>query len=276
VRRRAGAASCVALASILCGACAARAARPATAPRVDDRFIVLNDHSLQLHFANPSAGTARPLLVYATGDGGWHRKDLASFHHLVALGNPIVGFDARDYVTHLGGSPDATTTPARLAQDYERIIAAGKNALHLPATGPVILVGISRGAGLSVAAAGAASLRPSVSGVLAVALTREEEYVQGDGETRLDSVAAQGLGMVDLYGYLPLLAQMPVAVVQSTRDGYLPADAARALLGPDTPYRWLQAVDARNHSFGGGRTQMYEAMQRALQWIDSVISRRQV
>jgi fermentation-respiration switch protein FrsA (DUF1100 family) len=228
-------------------------------PPIADRRIVLNDHALRLHFSRGARGADHPLLVYATGDGGWHRKDLAAYRHLVAFDYPTVGFDARDYVTHLGGRE--TTTPARLAADYARIIAAAKAALDLPADYPVVLVGVSRGAGLSVVAAGQCALRPSIAGVLAVALTREEEYVAGPE-------------MVEVYDYLPRLAATPIAVVQSTRDHYLPAAAARALFGPDTPYRWFQPVEAHNHSFGGAREQMYDAMQRSLSWL-ALLSARQ-
>jgi Bacterial virulence protein (VirJ) len=236
-------------------------------PPIADRRIVLNDHALRLHFSRGVRGATHPLLVYATGDGGWHRKDLAAYHHLVAFGYPTVGFDAHDYVTHLGARP--TTTPGRLAADYERIIAAAKVSLDLPADYPVVLVGVSRGAGLSVVAAGQRTLRPSIAGVLAVALTREEEYVKRfprlRGRRRARPVA--GPEMVEVYDYLPRLAATPIAVVQSTRDHYLPAAAARALFGPDTPYRWFQPIEARNHSFGGGRDQLYDAMERSLRWL---------
>src|SRR3954470_5762188 len=133
---------CLAVAVALLGGCAARGAHAAVTPRVPDRTIVLNDHSLRLHFANPGPDTSLPLLVYATGDGGWHRKDLATYRHLVTFGNPLVGFDARDYVTHLGPASDGSTTPARLAADYARIIDAARGALSLPAGYPVVLVGV--------------------------------------------------------------------------------------------------------------------------------------
>jgi len=219
---------------------------------IADRRIVVNDHPLRLHFSRGARGADHPLLVYATGDGGWHRKDLAAYHRLVAFDYPTVGFDARDYVTHLGAGE--TTTPARLAADYERIIAAAKETLGLPPDYPVVLVGVSRGAGLSVVAAGQDALRPSIAGVLAVALTKEEEYVEVPER-------------VGVYDYLPRLADTPIAVVQSTRDRYLPAAAARALFGADTPYRWFQPVEARDHSFGGARAQLYDAMERSLNWL---------
>jgi len=226
----------------------------AASPSIPDRSIVLNDHSLVLHFANAGAADGRPLLVYATGDGGWRRKDLAAYKHLVSFGFPIVGFDARDYVTHLGAGD--TITPQALAGDYARIVVEARSALHLAVDHPIIFVGISRGAGLSVAAAGAGALRPSLAGVVAIALTREEEYVKESA----------------LYDTLPRLAVTPIAVVQSTRDKYLSASDARVLFGPDTPYRWLIPVQARNHSFGGARRQLYDSVQRALAWTLGVRS----
>jgi virulence protein VirJ len=238
-------------------------------PPIEDRTIVLNDHAQRLHFSRGTRAVDRPLLVYATGDGGWHRKDLALFHQLVSFGYPTVGFDAHDYVTHLG--PRDSTTPARLAGDYERIIAEAKETLALPADYPVVLVGVSRGAGLSVVAAGQRGLRPSIAGVLAVALTKEEEYVKRFRPLRGRGRLASGPEMVEVYAYLPRLAAMPIAVVQSTRDDYLPAAAARALFGPDNPHRWFQSIQARNHSFGGARPQLYEAMSRSLTWIDGLL-----
>jgi fermentation-respiration switch protein FrsA (DUF1100 family) len=261
----------------VCASCSAgcglRAGGHAAAlnPPVPDHIIVLNDHSLRLHFSRGNRDVSRPLLVYATGDGGWHRKDLAAYHHLVDFGYPTVGFDAHDYVTHLGARD--TTTPARLAADYQRIISTAKELLHLPADYPVVLVGVSRGAGLSVVAAGQRGLRPSISGVLAVALTKEEEYVKMLRRLRLRGRPLVGVGpeMVEVYDYLPRLGSVPIAVIQSTRDDYLPADEARALFGPDNPHRWFQPVQARNHSFGGARTQLYDAMSRSLNWIDGLL-----
>jgi hypothetical protein len=272
MRSRCRASAWLALVLAFVSGCAARSVHPSSGPRLADGTILLNDHSLRLHFANAGTAGSLPLLVYATGDGGWHRKDLATYRHLVSFGNPLVGFDARDYVTHLGGVPDATTTPARLAADYGRIIDSARAALSLPPTYPVVLVGVSRGAGLSVVAAGQRTLRAAISGVLAVALTREEEYVAHVHRRRPVADANRAV-IVQVYDYLPRLADTPVAVVQSTRDGYLPAADARQLFGPDTPYRWLQPVQARNHSFGGARDDMYRAMQRSLDWIESLIPR---
>jgi pimeloyl-ACP methyl ester carboxylesterase len=195
--------------------------------------------------------------VYATGDGGWHRKDLDLYRHLVTWGYPVAGFDAHDYVKHLGTEP--TTTPERVAHDYQTMIDAAREALALPRALPVVLVGVSRGAGLAVVAAGDPSLRAELSGVVVVGLTKEEEYVHW--YRRLESHRSE---MVQIYEYLPSLALLPITVIQSTRDKYLPAASARALFGPDGPDRHLIAIDARNHSFGGARDALYAALESTL------------
>jgi pimeloyl-ACP methyl ester carboxylesterase len=232
-------------------------------PLVPDRFVILNGHSLRLHFANAEAPVMRPLLVYATGDGGMHRKDLDTYRHLVSWGYPIVGFDARDYVKHLGPGSD-TTTPRRLASDYARIIDSARKTLGIDARRPVVLIGVSRGAGLSVIAAG--QLRQVVSGVVAVALTHEEEYVRWYRRLRVLREQRRAV-MVDVYEYLVRLRDLPLAVVQSTHDHYLPAAKARVLFGPDTQRRWFQSIEADNHNFRGARGLMYNAVHAALTWV---------
>jgi pimeloyl-ACP methyl ester carboxylesterase len=232
-------------------------------PAVPDQFVSLHKHSLRLHFDNAGTPSTRPLLVYATGDGGMHRKDLDTYRQLAALGDPIVGFDARDYVKHLG-TDSGTTTPERLADDYSRIIERARHALGIDAGREVILVGVSRGAGLAVVAAG--QLRDKIAGVVAVALTQEEEYVRWLRRVPLSRERRRPV-MVDVYEYLAQLGDTPVAVIQSTHDGYLPAAKARERFGPDTAYRWLQPIEASNHNFGGARRRMYSAIQSALRWI---------
>jgi pimeloyl-ACP methyl ester carboxylesterase len=232
-------------------------------PAVPDQFLTLNRHSLRLHFDNGDAAAGRPLLVYATGDGGMHRKDLDTYRHLAALGYPIVGFDSRDYVKHLG-SHSPTTTPERLADDYRTIIARARQALGITDRRPVVLVGVSRGAGLAVVAA--ARLRDVITGVVAVALTQEEEYVRWYRHLPLPHETRRPV-MVDVYEYLADLDDVPIAVVQSTHDRYLPAVKARAQFGPDTPSRWFQSIEAANHNFSGARRRMYDAIRAAVTWV---------
>ncbi|MEN3339724.1 MAG: hypothetical protein V7647_3400 [Acidobacteriota bacterium] len=245
------------------GACAAHLP-PASRPF--DRTLTINAHRLKLHFANGESSRKGPLLVYTTGDGGWVRKDLALYRQIVSWGYPTAGFSAPDYLEHLRGA-EGTTTPAALGRDYAEIIAFAETNLHVERGTPVVLIGVSRGAGLEVIAAGQPRVREQLSGVVAVALTKEEEYVRWFGR-RLPLVRRPSTRvMLEVYEYLPLLGNLPLAVVQSTKDQFLPASAAAKLFGADTPTRRFRAIEARNHSFGGAREQMYQACKEALTWI---------
>jgi hypothetical protein len=262
----------VTLVAALSGACAQRAPEAhAGAPHEFTDTVILNEHPLTLHMAGVPTSKL-PLLVFATGDGGWRGKDLQVFKKLVAWGYPTVGFSAQEYVKHLTGD-EGTTTPPRLAGDYATVVDAARRGLHLPSERRVVMVGVSRGAGLSVVAAGQRALRDQLAGVVAIALTKEEEFVRWyrrlPGGQRRERVPV----MLDLYEYLPVLGEVPISVIQSTRDNYLPAEDARALFGDDTERRQFHEIEARNHSFGGARDAMYETLHRSLDWLNTLTPR---
>jgi fermentation-respiration switch protein FrsA (DUF1100 family) len=145
-------------------------------------------------------------------------------------------------------------------------VEVAKRELRLQPDTPVILVGISRGAGLSVVAAGQQVMRRALAGVLAVALTREEEHVRFWRFRRAPGTTAASL-MVQTYEYLPNLGPVPIEVIQSTNDNYLPAADARELFGADNARRRLIAIESRNHSFSDAREELYHAMEQSLVWL---------
>jgi hypothetical protein len=257
--------------AVLAAAAQACALHLPAASRPFDRSLTLNAHPVTIHFANRYGSYGRPLLLYTTGDGGWARKDLALYKQIVSWGYPTAAFSAPNYLKHLRG--EQSTTPERIGRDYAHIIEFAAAHLALDPGTPVVLIGVSRGAGLEVVAAGDSAVRTKLGGVLAIALTREEEYVRWFG-LRLPLLRRPAHPvMVQLYEYLPLLGSLPVAVVQSTRDAFLPAAAAAHLFGPNTGTRRFHSIDARNHSFGGAREQMYETVHTSVRWIDSLVVR---
>ena len=260
--------SAAVLAASLCAACGMHRGPVVRPPGVQlERTVLLNGHAIRVHMADQRDRVegVRPLLLYSTGDRGWAGKDLDVYRHLVAWGYPVAGFDAHDYVKHLGSG--ATTTPQRLARDYEAILRVARAGLELASDVPVVLVGVSRGADLAVVAAGQPALRSELDGVVAVALTREEEYVKRFRRRRSEPE------MIQLYEYLPRLGGTPITVIQSTHDNYLPASEARTLFGPDTPLRHLVPIDARNHSFAGARDRLYAAMREAIDGLAAAMRR---
>jgi fermentation-respiration switch protein FrsA (DUF1100 family) len=209
----------------------------------------------------------RPLLLYATGDGGWRSADRGLFQHMALWGYPLAGFSARHYLEHLRFE---ATTPARVAGDYGDLIAFAKKTLDLQGDTPTVLVGFSRGSGLAVVAAGQSELQPLLGGVLAVALTEEEEYVRDDRARAgrdTHNLRARQLATLRPYEVLAGFKSVPLAVIQSTEDGYLPASRARQLFGPDREGRRFYPIRAGGHTFAGARDALYEQARIALEWI---------
>ena len=210
--------------------------------------VTLYNRPLELRLSAPRRPVHSDVLVlYSTGDGGWRPLDESFIEWISSWGYPVAGFSAKNYLKTLGYY-STTTTPQRLVRDFELIMDAACQQLELRPDTPVILVGMSRGAGLSVVAAGQAALRPRLTGVVAVALTKEEEHVvHYRQKTAGQKPGAPERELVEIktYEYLPRLAPVPVMVIQSTRDGYVPASSARNLFGEDTELRRLVAVGIR-------------------------------
>lgn len=218
----------------------------------------MNGFPVTLHLVRPVAPERRPLLIYATGDGGWRGKDLDLFRHLASWGYAVAGFSAPQYVKHLRGDAE-TTTPAHLSRDYAEIIATARRELTVPASTSIVLIGVSRGAGLSVVAAGQPLTQQTLDGVVVMGLTKEEEHVRWRRRRQWTEL--------EIYDYLPRLGNVPVAVIQSTRDNYLPAAIARTLFGADTDRRQFHAIEAKNHSFAGARPVLYDTLRASLDWV---------
>jgi hypothetical protein len=238
--------------------------------------VNLYGHPLELRMSRPVGPDPGILVVFATGDGGWHSLDEALYRWITESDVATVGFSSKNYLKNLGYvSTTDTTTPKRLMLDFQPVIAAAKRRMGLPESTRVVLAGMSRGAGLVVVAAGEREFQPSLAGVIAVALTREEEHVvrarqhgnPGDRHPRQ-------LVKIKTYEYLHRLRTIPVAVIQSTNDGYLPAAAARELFGPDTEWRRFQAVEAHNHTFGGGWELLQRNVRDSLRWVEQASGMR--
>lgn len=244
-------------------------------PLVSRTAVHVQHHWLSLRISHPRpATTAQPVILFVTGDGGWHGKDLDAFDHLIAWGYSVVGVSAPDYLDHLDNG--ARQLSARqLAADLAHVADTGRMQLGLSASSSVILLGVSRGADLVVVAAAQPPLRSAVLGVLAVGLTREEEYVRRPHWWRpLLSPPAEGSGEAqDAQFARPYAAlhrlTVPVCVIQSANDEYVTAAEARRLFGPDSDSRSLQALGARNHSFSDARDALYDAMRQSLLWLAS-------
>lgn len=213
------------------------------------------------------------LVVFSTGDAGWLGVSGAVFERLAELGYYAAGYNAREMLRPIRESGEKVGLQ-RTAFWMDNLFARARRDLNLPATTRLILIGESRGAGGAVLAAVSPRLQPQIAGTIAIALTRESDYLKApDPANRPPQIQVDGKERIQLYPAIALAGDAPLAVIQSAGDGYVPAAEARTLFGADTPTRRLYEVEARNHGFAGGRDEMLRDLEDALHWIETSSAR---
>ncbi len=230
--------------------------------------VVLSRSSLEIHLAQRRPPRANaPLVVFASGDGGWFGATVGMFETVAAAGYPVAGISSRALLRGLR-TPGQTLSAAVLHNAYREVIASAERAFNLPVSTRVILAGWSRGASISVIV-GAEHPDPTVTGVVAIGLDDGENLnVDLDSDDQGERSAA-GRHSIDTYRTsLSVVARL--AVIQSSGDGYLPAEPARALFGANTGTRHFYEVLATNHRFSGGETLFRQNLADALDWVSTI------
>jgi fermentation-respiration switch protein FrsA (DUF1100 family) len=208
------------------------------------------------------------LVVFCTGDAGWIGASGAVFERLAELGYAAAGFNAREMLKPVRESGQKVGL-SRMAELLDGLFRQARRDLGLPADTRLLLVGDSRGAGAAVLGSLLPRLRPQVAGAVAIALTRETDFIRApDPADRPPEIQVDDKERIQLYPAIALARDIPVAVIQSTGDRYVPAAESRKLLGPDTATRRLYEVQAKDHGFSGGRDEMLRDLEDALRWIE--------
>ena len=207
------------------------------------------------------------LLVFATGDAGWFGTSDALIEHLAQEGYTIAGFSAPEALRPIARSDELVST-TQAAQGLKELYAQAKRDLGLPASTPIVIVGFSRGASVVAFTAVHPELRSGIAGAVAVALTRQADYLRAPEGERSAEIQVDDHGRILFYPALHLLDSTRLAVIQSTNDSYVPAAESRQLLGPDTSTLRLYEVEAKDHGFSDARAKLMQDLDDALRWVE--------
>ena len=235
--------------------------------------VMVDGESLTVHLASPRAplSSSAPLVLYASGDGGWFGSAVAMFHTIAGGGFPTAGFSTKElmHIEHKRAGPLAI---GEIVTAYQEIVDGARASLRLPPDTDVVLTGWSRGAALSVLVGSRHEAGSHIAGIVAIGLAAEE-HLGIEGATDDDVEVEEETGTtarersIALYPLLSRMAPRRAVIVQATGDSYLPAARARELFGSDSPTARLIAIDARNHRFNGGESRFAAALVDAVRWV---------
>jgi hypothetical protein len=267
-RRRAGAVACALLAALGIG-CATIPSQPGVFEVTHHDLVVGNRKIDTLYVTPAKPRTPATIVAYFSGDAGFLGTAGELLEHLAEDGFYVVAYNARDALRPYKGSGEKVSIDLT-ADNVETALERSGTVLGLPENTPLVIAGYSRGASVVVITAAHPGLRSRVTGAIAIALTRETDYLRTPRKTqRPTGLELDEKGNVLLYPALKHIGNKPLAVIQSTGDRYVAADESRRLMGPDTPTLRLYTVDAKNHGFSGGHDALLRDLDDALEWIGS-------
>jgi len=228
--------------------------------------VAIGARTVDLHVAQRFPVVAgSPLVIFASGDGGWFGSAIGMFETIAAAGYPVAGVSSRSLLRTLRaeGRP---ISASHIVEAYRLIIRTSCAALHLAPDTPVIVAGWSRGAALSVVV-GAENRSYEIAGVVAIGLAADDDLnVDLDSDEDSGHPGGPPSGPIDTYALIRQVLQK-VAVIQASGDAYLDAARSRALFGADSLDRRFFDIPASNHRFSGGGTAFRSALGQALDWI---------
>lgn len=204
---------------------------------------------------SPALGT----LLFSPGDGGWRGIAVDWAHKMASWGYDVYGIDTLHYLASLGGKEGLR--PEDVTADYAEL------SNRLQATKPVVLVGWSEGASLSLLAALGQGAKPSpFAGLVTIGLP-EVGVLGWKWKDALSWVTKKTPEEPQFHAsdYIPRL-RVPFFILRSSQDQYVSeGDAAHMLEVAAKPKR-LVVVPSDNHRFSSNPDGFFRELKSALEW----------
>ena len=213
---------------------------------------------------SPSTATPRPKILFVPGDGGWRGFAITIAETMASWGNDVYALDTKRYLEGFSGKTSLTVPD--VMKDFksmaELIVKDKKESLTL--------VGWSEGAGLCLLTAAAPENKKSFNGLVTIGLGpvnilgwRLADYLtyvtkKIPQEPRFQSAE-----------YLPQVTPLPLWMIQSSHDDYVPVSTARDLFSAAKEPKRFELIEANDHRFDGNTTDFFRALRKGIEWIQS-------
>jgi pimeloyl-ACP methyl ester carboxylesterase len=239
----------------------------ASAPRVcasEKLDVDVRGKSLTLTISRPP-GAPRGTIVMGSGDVGWVGLAASMADDLSAQGYLVAGLNIRQYLASFTSGKSHLQIEDE-PSDYRTIADVLKS--HGLLVHPVILSGVSEGAALAVLAASDAKNHVWIDGVITMGIPPTAELAwrwtdAGAWITKRDANEPSFAPKDVIAGVAPV----PLFMIQSRRDEYVPQVEYERLLAAAREPKQLVLIDASNHRFTDRREELGTAYRAGLAWV---------
>jgi len=212
-----------------------------------------------------AAGAPKGTIIMGSGDVGWVGLAVSRAQDLSAAGYVVIGVNVREYLSTFT-SKSTHLSAADIQHDFGDLsrFLAGRGLLPPP----VILSGVSEGAGIAVVAAAAPENHAWVTGVITMGLPQLSEIAWRWSDftswiTKKDADEPS----VQATDYLPGVAPLPLVMIQSAKDEYVPEADYRMMERAARDPKQLRLIDAANHRFTDKLPELRRVYGEALAWV---------
>ena len=219
---------------------------------------------LTLALYRPS-GRPQGTIVIGSGDVGWVGLAVTVAEEFSAAGYAVVGINVRQYLAAFT-TASSHLQPGDVPGDYRLLVDAARSRLELPR--PLVLAGVSEGAGLAVLAAADARTHEWADGVVTMGLPATAELAW-----RWSDIASwitkrdMDEPSFSAFDYVPRVAPLPLYMIQSRKDEYVPASDYERFAAIAREPKKQVLIDASNHRFTDRRADLHRAIADGLAWI---------
>jgi dienelactone hydrolase len=219
------------------------------------------NQDLYIYAATGRLTPSAPKVLFLPGDGGWRGFAITIAQTIASWGYDVCGLDTKQYLENFTGK--TTLTDKDVAADILQVAHSFSGG-----TSRVIVVGWSEGAGLCLLAAAAPQGKQQLSGLVTLGLP-ESAVLGWRWSDYLTYVTKQPPNepTFKTSAFLPRVAPLPIVMIHSTQDEYVPAKAAKELFSAASEPKQFWLIEARNHRFDGNTQFFFQRLREALQWI---------
>lgn len=223
--------------------------------------VAIRGQRQKLYFY-PGAGAApHHKILFAPGDGGHRGFAIKIAENLARMGYDVYALDTKHYLSSFTGKTHLTDSD--VIADWRRLA----DCVTGDEDEKITLVGWSTGAGLATLA-GADANKTRYDGLIAISLGKTNilGWRWADNFTYLTGKTPNE-PTFQTDEYLPKIAPLPVFVIQSSNDQFIPNEEAEALFVTTKRPKHFALIHANNHSFESNRDGFFAALQQGMRWI---------
>lgn len=224
-------------------------------------LVTLRGQAQKVWFYPATGLSLHHKILFAPGDGGHRGFAITIAEQLSAFGYDVYALDTRHYLASFTGK--TLLTPTAVMADFHTLAAK----IDSQTNERITLAGWSTGAGLSVLAAADVN-KADYDGLLAISLGKANIL----GWRCIDNLSTwfgktPHEATFQSEEFVRQIAPLPVFVIQSSRDEFIPQEEAEYLFVRTKRPKRFRLIHAQSHSFAGNREAFFAALQHGLQWI---------